>query len=47
MIIALAVSAAAVAGIIGLALALPCAACEKRRQRMREAYEKWRERNKA
>ena len=41
MIIALAVSGTVVAIIVALALILPCPACEKRRQRMREAYAKW------
>lgn len=41
MIWVLAISAAVVVGIIALALILPCPACEKRRQRMREAYAKW------
>jgi len=29
--------------IVGLALLLPCPACKKRRERMREAYARWRE----
>lgn len=43
--IVLAVSAAIVVGFfamfVTLALILPCPACQKRRQRMREAYAKW------
>jgi len=35
-------SAVGVALIVGLALALPCRACELRRQRMSEAYARWR-----
>ena len=29
--------------IVGLALLLPCPACRTRRERMREAYARWRE----
>ena len=39
--IGLAVAAAVVAVIVALAQILPCPACEKRRQRIREAYTKW------
>lgn len=28
--------------IVALALALPCPACEKRRERLKAAYEAWR-----
>jgi hypothetical protein len=37
-------SAIGVALIIGLALALPCAACRKRRERMQAAYAEWKSR---
>ncbi len=37
----LAVSAGFIAVFVALALILPCPACQKRRQRMREAYTKW------
>jgi hypothetical protein len=37
-------SAIGVALIIGLALALPCAACRKRRERMQAAYAEWKAR---
>ncbi len=36
-------AAIGVAVIFGLAMALPCPACKKRRERMREAYARWRE----
>jgi len=39
--IVLAVSVGFIALFVALALMLPCPACQKRRQRMREAYAKW------
>jgi len=44
MMVLLTVSAACVAMIVGVALALPCAACRKRRERMRAAYAEWKSR---
>ena len=44
MILMLSVSAAGIALIMGLALALPCAACRKRNERMRAAYAEWKSR---
>ncbi|MGE3475860.1 MAG: hypothetical protein AB7H70_08630 [Rhodospirillaceae bacterium] len=41
MTVFLAVCAAIVAGIVGLALALPCKGCRLRRERLHHAYEKW------
>jgi hypothetical protein len=43
MIVVLGLSAAVVAAIVALALALPCPACQRRRARMRAAYAAWRE----
>jgi hypothetical protein len=40
----LGLSAAGVAAIVALALALPCPACQRRRARLRAAYAAWRER---
>ena len=44
MTIVLSISAACVALIVGVALALPCAACRKRRERMPAAYAEWKAR---
>lgn len=43
MITLLIVSAIGVTLILGLALILPCKACQARRERMRAAYARWRE----
>jgi hypothetical protein len=40
-----AASALGIAMIVGLAFALPCAACRKRRERMQAAYDQWKGRN--
>jgi hypothetical protein len=44
MIVLLSVSAACVVLIVGVALALPCAACRKRRERIHAAYAAWKAR---
>lgn len=44
MIFLLSVSVTCVALIMGFALALPCVACRKRRERMRAAYDEWKAR---
>jgi hypothetical protein len=43
MIALLAVSGIGVAIIVGLAMLLPCKACQARRERMRAALARWRE----
>ena len=45
MMALLAASAIGVAMVVGLAFAFPCAACRKRRERTRAAYDSWKARN--
>jgi hypothetical protein len=45
MIALLTVSAISVGIILGLAMILPCKACQARRERLRAAYARWRETN--
>lgn len=42
MIIAVVLGIAGALAIVGAAIALPCPACEQRRQRLKAAYEAWR-----
>jgi len=44
MIVLAAASAIGVILIVGLAMILPCKACDKRRERLRAAYDVWRAR---